>query len=252
MSETAGKFYIYSLAKPKNMDKEIISNQSNNFVRMNKYIAYLFGVFLTDGYICKENKFQLQVIDRDFAERVLFSIKEIVPSCKANVYERMNQTPWNKKKQYCINAGFSSYASFFKEQTLEKRKIPHAIYDSPKIIQQWFIAGVMDGDGFITMYKKRKNESSQWKIGLGKSEDGWILAFVEFMLRYMGVKHYPVQRTLTKKGTPFITVRFNHEDFIKSGCFFSIERKQSQLKELQTLLLKAQRLDTTHPDGAKV
>ena len=246
MLETAGNFYIYSLAKSENMNKKTISNQSDNNIVLNKYLAYLLGVYLTDGYISPiERKFSLQVIDRDFAEQTLNAIRMISPSCMANIYERNNDKgAWNKNKQFCINAGFAKWDTLFFEQTLFKRKLPTIIYNAPPILKKWFVAGVMDGDGFITFSRERQHETSQWKIGLGKVEDGWILAFLEFMLNE-GVKHHKVRRTITKNGVPFITLRFNHGDFIKNGFFFTIGRKQERLERLKILLSKAQRLNTT-------
>ena len=224
------------------MNQEIISSQS-----INKELAYLLGVYLTDGSISKENKFQLQVIDKDFAENVLACIKKIKPSCQANIYQRdaTKNGGWNKSIQYCINAGFIDWKDFFVKQTGEKHFIPTVILESSLTIKKWFIAGVMDGDGFIAKHTDYKKNRVQYTIGIGKVEKGWIMEFNK-MLQSIGVNTYKPYRSVTKGGVPFITFNINKEDFINNGLFFTIKRKQDKLCLLKSFM-KVQRLNAADP-----
>ena len=71
------------------MNLESISSEN-----INKELAYLLGVYLTDGSISsfvdkwgRWYNFSLKAIDRDFVEFTLDCIKKLNPECKANVYE---------------------------------------------------------------------------------------------------------------------------------------------------------------------
>lgn len=221
------------------MNIESISSES-----LSKEMAYLFGVYLTDGCITGEGKFILQVIDKDFAEQTLKCIKAVYPTCTAEVWERENtKGKWNKNTQYCISCGFTSLKPFFEQQTGKKHHVPYIIWGAPRIVQKWFVAGIMDGDGYITK-TKRKNGKYSYKIGVGKVEDGWILEFEE-LLHKLGVKTGKRQRSLTKNGVPFICLVIKNNSFLENGLFFTIGRK----KERVTLLRNVQRLKATHLKG---
>jgi len=214
------------------MDLESISSES-----INKEIAYLLGVYLTDGYLGKDNSFSLQVIDKDFAEQTLSCIKKLIPPCIANVYIRTKCVGWSKKQQYCLHAKFSEFADFFRKQTGNKSCVPYVLWDASWQIKKWFIAGIMDGDGYISFNNERIKKNGlqylpgMYKIGLGKSESGWILDFRLF-LQSNGVDVGKIQRTLTKNNIPFINFYFTQHSFIESGLFFTLKRKQNRVKKL--------------------
>lgn len=220
------------------MSVETISSES-----LSKELAYLLGVYLTDGSITKDGKFLLQVIDRDFADNVLSSIKKIKPDCESRVPTRTNDASWNKKHQFCVSAGFTSWKTFFENQTGKKHHIPIIIWRAPLAIKKWFIAGVMDGDGYVATHR-RPNNDMQFTIGVGKIEDGWIMEFKE-LLEQMGVKTLKPYRWLTKNGVPFMTFNINTASFKEHGLFFTVNRKQDRIK----LLRSVQRLKAPHPLG---
>lgn len=200
---------------------------------LNKELAYLFGVYLTDGCI-SDNRFCLQVIDKEFAEFTLSCIKKIKPNCMANVYERdaTKKGNWNKSIQYCIHPGFTEYKTLFENQTNKKHHIPYCIWDASLDLKKWFIAGVMDGDGYISISKRFKEDKNpQFNIGIGGVEDGWIYEFKE-LLEKIGVRINKPERFLTKWNIPFVRFRFDKENFISRGLFFTIGRKQKRLKEI--------------------
>lgn len=227
------------LPKCKSMDKETISSES-----LSKEVAYLLGVYLTDGYITGEGKFLLQVIDEDFAATVLCAIKKIKSDCTASVFTRENlKGGRDKKPQFCVSAGFTSLRPFFENQTGKKHHIPFVIWDAPLAIKKWFIAGIMDGDGYVA-YHTRPNGDLQWTVGVGKVEEGWIFEFKE-LLEKMGVKVLKPYRFLTKNGVPFVTFNINPTSFKEHGLFFTIGRKQDRVK----LLRSVQRLNAPHPTG---
>ena len=221
---------------------------------LNKELAYLFGVYLTDGNIRKDGVFQLQVIDKDFAEMTLNCIKKIKPNCNANIFERgPGLRTWNdgkiskEQKKYCISVGFANLKEFFEKQTNNKHHIPYLIWKSSLQIKKWFIAGIMDGDGYVCISKNGKYKDREYRrydIGVGKTEEGWILEFKDF-LQKMGIKMRKEVRQLSKNGIPIINIRFKSGEFIENGLFFTINRKQKRIQ----LLREAQRPDAAHPTG---
>lgn len=243
------------------MNNNTISNEN---LCINKELAYLFGVYLTDGSITNFSdkwgnwcSFSLKTIDRDFAEFTLSCIKKIKPDCKGNVYIQEARTRYWKdgriskcQKQYCINIGFTSFKDFFEGQTGKKHHIPGFIWDASLPIKKWFIAGIMDGDGWITK-KERKNYPGtfQYVIGVGEIEAGWINDFYDF-LQKMGISLKEKIRVTTvgilKRKSPLIRFNFVIDSFKSHGLFFTIKRKQDRLKQY---IDSAQRLDVSHPTG---
>ena len=73
------------------MDLEIISRQD---CTLNKELAYLLGVYLTDASITKSN-FNLQVVDKEFAEQTLLFLKTISPNSKSYLRKRTDKSSWN-------------------------------------------------------------------------------------------------------------------------------------------------------------
>jgi len=244
--------------KRKSIDVGSISSES-----LDKYTAYLLGVYLTDGslpkgvskeYNVNSYSFSLKTIDFDFADRVLSFLKErFVPETKAIVRKqdaRPRAWPNGKtsacKPQFAIDVGFTKFAPWFLEQTGSKHHIPMVIWDAPLDIRRWFIAGVMDGDGYIA-YHTRPDSSIQWTIGIGDEASGWIYEFRE-LLHKIGVGTN--KSTLRKRDgeSPFLSFNIKPIDFVSHGLFFALDRKKKRL-ETYKLSRNVQRLEAVHPKG---
>ncbi len=224
------------------MNLESISSEN-----INKELAYLLGVYLTDGSISsfvdkwgRWYNFSLKAIDKDFVEFTLSCIKKIIPECKATVYEQKARIrywgngakPSKCQKQYCLNVGFTKFKDFFIEQTGNKHHIPLVIWDASLAIKKWFVAGLMDGDGYITKKKRASsNEKVQYQVGMGGVSEGWIYEFVK-LLNKCGVNTGKEQISKDKnRKTPFTTFTIKTSDFKEKGFFFKIKRKQDRLKD---------------------
>lgn len=206
------------------MDLETISRQDRT---LNKELAYITGVYLTDGSLSGKN-FQLQVIDKDFAERTLEYLKIFVPGTKAYLRRREELTGWNKSPRYIIKVGINSLADWLIWQTNNKHHIPTGILAGNDGIKKWFIAGIMDGDGFITKTARPYNPTSfQYRIGIGGVEEGWIHEFRQ-MLCDIGVKCNKIERFTTKNGRWFCRFTVNPQSFFDAKLFFTIERKRKR------------------------
>jgi len=227
------------------MNLETISSES-----LNKELAYLLGVYITDGSITTRIKptknctFQLQVIDKDFAEKTLEFIKVIIPSCKGNVNKFIAEpSGFNKNKciKYCVGVGFFKWKDFFLEQTGNKHHIPSLIWDASLIIKKWFIAGVMDGDGYISIVEKNR-VNPRITIGIGKGEDGWIWEFKQFMEKLNVKVNKPeiIPAGYRNHKKPFVRMKFNIRSFVSRGLFFTVERKQKKIIRAIKLLKNIQ------------
>lgn len=215
------------------MDIESISSEN-----LNKELAYLLGVYLTDGSISKQESFtfSLKAIDRDFVENTLRAYKAINPQCTASVYEQAPRTRyWDDGRvsktqiQYCINVGFAKYGARFKEWTGDKHHLPTIIWNAPLQVKRWFIAGIMDGDGWISKTPRPiPSKRSQYRLGIGGIKDGWVWEF-EKLLQKMGVKTCKPEICVDKRKTPFVRFSINNESFTSNGLFFTILRKQNRL-----------------------
>jgi len=218
------------------MDLESISSEN-----LNKELAYLLGVYLTDGSVTKFEKswhFTLKTIDKDFAEFTLECIKRLKPDCHASVYfQNARKRFWPNGRiskcqdQWCVSVGFGHHwGEWFKEITGDKNHFPVLIWKSPETIKKWFIAGLIDGDGFISKID-RCDGRRQYNIGIGGVEEGWIYELVELM-NSLGVRTRKPERSTKGRRKPMVSVRFNLDDFIDKKFFFVLSRKQDRLKEL--------------------
>lgn len=246
------------------MNLEQISSEN-----LSKELAYLFGVYLTDGSICHYSDkyaeyatFSLKAIDKDFVEFTLKCMKKFNPLCMSTVFiSQPKDRHWPDgriskcQKQYCIGVGFTKFRDFFEEQTGKKHHIPFILWNASLQIKKWFIAGILDGDGWISKterkgYKKRwkgKYGKFQYRIGIGKAKYGWIYEFKQ-LLQEMGVSTLKIEIDIAKhRKIPMVKFGIKIDSFVKNGLFFTIKRKQDRVK----LLRDVQRLNAAGPKGSR-
>lgn len=205
------------------MNLEIISRQ--DYI-LTKELAYLLGVYLTDGSISGKN-FEMGVIDRDFAEFTLQCLKKIKPDSKSFVRINDEKTGWNKSTIFRIKVGLGDYAEWFQRITNHKHHLPFNIWKENDGIKRWFIAGIMDGDGWISKTARVNSPQFQYRIGIGGVEEGWIYEFRE-LLNSFSVKCNKIERVLTKSGKWFCRFNVKPKTFFDAKLFFTIKRKQSR------------------------
>jgi intein/homing endonuclease len=206
------------------MDLEIISRQDR---ALTKELAYLLGVYLTDGSITEKN-FQLQAIDEDFVSLSLSCLRKIVPTSMARLRKRTDKGSWNKQDRYVIKVGIGDYAEWFQQQTNKKHHLPFCIWDANIGLKKWLIAGIMDGDGWISKTERKDVPGTfQYRIGVGGVEEGWIHEFRE-LLNSFNIRCGKVERLLTKNGKWFCRFSIRPKDFFDNELFFTISRKQKR------------------------
>ena len=205
------------------MNLETISRQDRT---LTKQLAYLFGVYLTDGSIT-DCGFNLQAIDEDFVQRTLDYWREIIPTTKATLRSREDTGSWNVQKRFIMKVGIGEYADWFRTQTNNKHHLPLCIWDAEIGLKRWMVAGIMDGDGWISKTARPNSPQFQYRIGIGGVAEGWIYEFRE-LLTSLGIKSNKVEKYLTKNGKWFCRFGMNPKTFFEANLFFTIKRKQDR------------------------
>ncbi len=193
---------------------------------MNKYQAYLLGAFLTDGCISNKkgwNYFTLEVIDEDFADKVILCINNLTEQ-KGHKYIR-NIGGRVMYKAYC---GDQQLCKWLLACTDSKTRLPLQIYDSSKDIQKEFIMGMMDGDGYISQYKQG------WLGVMGFAvTDLWVFEFCTLLNR-LGVQTSKPKPETKGRSKTLYRFRINKPSYIAAGLDFGISRKKARLDKLRS------------------
>lgn len=195
---------------------------------MNVKQAYLVGAFLTDGCVYTNKKgnrwFTLEVIDREFAENVQSALNSITGKDREVSIQRQHD-----KNYYRAYASGEQLMSWLLLVTDNKQRIPPDIFTAPIDVQIAFVAGMMDGDGYISQYK------NGWLGVMGFAVNSlWIFQFAD-LLRSLGVNvSIPKMETRGRKN-PLYRMRINKPSFIRAGLRFTIKRKQERLAKTPLL-----------------
>jgi len=208
-------------------------------------IAYILGVYLGDGY-AKRNRFSrsydfiLNTIDDDFAESVIKSLKEIT---QKEPRHRKYQPKGNRRLVNRIEVCSKELVLFLQEKTLRKLIIPTELFYSSEETKRYFIAGIMDSDGWISKNIK-KTGFVDYQLGIAKGLP-WIKDlprfFKEFGLECGELNNIKVKRD----NKPIVRLLINKVSWIKKKCFFTISRKQNRMLEYKNRL-SPQRLYAEH------
>jgi len=194
---------------------------------MNKWQAYLVGAYLTDGCVSENQNgwrmFTLEVIDKDFALKVLRCLDECGDK-SGQFYERLH----DKKPYYKAYSGSQELCRWLQNKTNFKKEIPIELFDAPKEVQREFVSGMLDGDGYISQYK------NGWLGVMGFAvTDLWVYQFAE-MLHKLGVQTSTPRMETKNRKKPLYRFRINKPTFIKAGLYFSVERKQRRLNQIRS------------------
>jgi len=203
------------------------------FKNLNKHIAYLLGAYLSDGTIYANKRgwlqFTLEVIDEDFAQHVQEAINGVTRQAHKTIFVREALG----KFYYKAYTGNQELCHWLKETTLDKAIIPGSVYKAEAVLQRHFLAGLMDGDGWLCVGRKVAWEPSgamglQFHLGFACTAP-WICD-VASMFRKLGVTVHGPRRQENGGIRPLYRLGFNKQSFLKAGMYFTIERKQKRLE----------------------
>lgn len=118
-------------------------------------IAYLLGLYLTDGYVVPLGKyFRLRCTDYDLCEKVK-NISQKLFGTSLEIKNHSIYYPRAKKQVFEIMIRSKTLCDWLITQTTKKKYLPKWIYDMPLDWKKEFIAGCIDGDGYITTNQRR-------------------------------------------------------------------------------------------------
>lgn len=202
---------------------------------MNKNLAYLIGVFLGDGSICSNKRtFNLQVIDKDFAENVVKSLKQLSENLVRLV--EMDRLTKARKIVYGVYVSDVKLCNILTKITNQKRNLPIDFDKWDRNMQLELIAGLLDSEGYVSMTRFHIYNGEKvfnMIIGIGAT-DTWIYELYQF-LKLTGVKVGQITRENLKSGKIFAKFIFNKKSFIENGFYFKIFRKQRRIENYKIL-----------------
>jgi len=203
---------------------------------LTKELAYLIGVYLGDGnvniYIRKDGKgknyiFRLNVIDKDFIEETKKCLNKIFPNRNVRIY---------KNDKYLLHFTDKNLCEFLRAITFSKKIIPEFIKEADREIRLSFLAGLLDSEGWVQKSKRKDSRiGGQIQIGICNTEL-WIDEVAK-MFQRLGVKvgkkqiEIPRKNNIIQGKKPKIRYILQTNSFLKSGCYFTIKRKQSRLRD---------------------
>ncbi len=213
----------------------------NNFIfdEENLDIAYLLGLYLTDGYVTPNCKyFRLRCTDRDLCENV----RQIALSLFGNSLEVKDHSkyyPKAKKDVYEVMIRSETLCEWLVSQTTTKKYLPSWIYTTSLEWKKSFIAGCIDGDGYISVnqrrYKNNPTDALAWCSTIGLcGEKGMYIDGMHKLFDSIGLE-YSYSDTPPKRENETATMRnFNilPHSFVSNEMYVKCERK---LKNLNTI-----------------
>jgi hypothetical protein len=123
------------------------------------------------------------------------------------------------------------------EETEAKTVVPRSIVQADRGLQRHFLAGVMDGDGWVTMAQQRvarKDGHRGWYCQIGLASTSPWLYELQRMTDTMGLpsKGPTLMKRNNPNWNPIYQLRFDVEPFIAEQIPLRIARKRGRLDGL--------------------
>lgn len=199
--------------------------------------AYLLGAILTDGHLAHvgyQRVVTISVIDRDFIEAVNESCQSMV----GRTYSVIEVPPRGRQqRQFALRMTNKRLYEWVFQQTEGKQRVPRGVYRAPREVQEQFVAGVMDGDGWVSILwrptVKRAEISSFVQIGLA-SCDPW-LDDMKRLCDSMGLpsKGPSLMKRNNPNWRPIRRLNFKVKPFVQAEIPMRIRRKADRLVGLR-------------------
>lgn len=199
-------------------------------------IAYLLGIYLTDGYVTKES-IRLRVVDLDIAERFA-SIGFTIFAKHPKIYKFKNKSKngYNNQDFYEVNIFGKKLCSWITELTDTKAKIPDFAYSMNIDWKKEFIAGIIDGDGWCSVQQQSYGPHQKlcWTgwIGFTGQQQSYISQMGDF-LDTTGVDYAVSAKQVGTRNTVMLEYRFKNKSFVENGLYFRCKRKQDNLDTIK-------------------
>lgn len=194
--------------------------------------AYLLGITLSKANIKpRVGVFSVRSIDHGVCYRVKIAAKMLL-SMDVEIEPVDNS--------YVVEIHHKELCDWMLEKTEGGRVVPAFVHNQTEEWLQEFVAGVLDGTGWITTKKRDrdlksgiKSLSTRWSAGI-TSENNELVGGLSILFNRMGIKHSYKDGRVSGGGKS--TIRFKIDSLASSRVYFYSKRKQGRLDELRVLL----------------
>lgn len=186
------------------------------FKEVSVELAYLIGVYLTDGSAHKAG-FSHTSTSLEYAT----ATEQCLDKCGIARSRTGIRRPHNSqhKIQYSVQSHCSMFSKWLKSVCAGKSQIPTVLWDAPIEHKVAFVCGAIDGDGHVTV---------DGGI-LIRGKDNWLRQLPEF-LHQMGVRSNGVHvNEILPSGLEYLRVPIRRDDFRKLNPQLAIPEKQDRL-----------------------
>lgn len=202
-------------------------------------IAYILGIYLTDGYVVYNEssgqyKLELLCLDKSIHERFQLANK--------NLFGKYGSISPKKIKYFSSLICSKSLVEWLVETTNHKKVLPQFVYDENLDWKKEFLAGLLDGDGYFSISKSRyetlngKGESWYTQIGIVGCMYDCYLTGVPKLLDSMGIKygiHKKPPRQEHYRWQQHVIIR--PTSFYENNLYFYCDRKQKKVENYRNL-----------------
>ncbi|MEM3753826.1 MAG: S8 family serine peptidase [Candidatus Micrarchaeaceae archaeon] len=143
-----------------------LNSPTNPFFSSNEDVAWLYGLFLAEGFITERNDGAYPVVIANTNEEILQKVKDVAE-------RRLNLKPWiNKEKSRPVSITISNSKKVYNHfrnlfYINGRKKVPKCIFNAPKNIITSFLKGYIDGDGNVHPDGEIEFTSSSFTIAQG-------------------------------------------------------------------------------------
>lgn len=188
------------------------------FKQSSAELAYLVGVYLTDG-TAHNRGFSHATVDAEFAARTEQCLDACAVKRGKTSYRIFTKQSRNVQPMFVVNSYSVIFSSWLRVNCTDKSKIPSFLWDAPIEHKVAFVSAAIDGDGHVTL-------SGSILI---RGKDGWLRQLPEF-LHTMGVRSNGVcVDEILPSGIEYLRVSIRRSDFRALNPQLSIPSKQDRL-----------------------
>lgn len=203
--------------------------------------AYLLGFVLADGSLEKSrhgnySRLTLDSIDYDLLTYAQSIVGELVGKL-GRIKERDKTLGNHDKFRYRVSD--KELVTWLAGQTQDKGYVPSQIFNTDKVRKTAFVAGLLDGDGWISVQEKAlsgERNGREWKMQMGvASTFPWVLDLKRLFQRER-VKTGILQVRETKYGKRINSFTINMESYLRWGGYLRCKRKAERLNRYRRWL----------------
>lgn len=200
-------------------------------------MAYLLGVYLTDGSIYK-GLFRLNSIDYDFMERVADILEELGGK-RPNIREVIRRSK-NHSQAWEMAITNHELCEWLERVTDKKQKLPEFVFRMSLDWQKEFLAGILDGDGWISLTEQTNKTTGHIRkaarIGFIGIKNSYMLD-IQKLLAKMGIVYSYRDRQRENHLQEMREYTIRPKYFVEAGLYFRIERKVKK-----TIIMKNEKI----------